>query len=59
LNTANLEELQKLPGIGPSMAQRILEYRKSNGNFEELAQLKEVRGIGEKTFGKLEPFLTL
>lgn len=59
LNAATLEELQRLPGIGPSMAQRILDYRQQNGQFQELAQLREVKGIGEKTFAKLEPFLSL
>lgn len=59
LNAATLEELQRLPGIGPSMAQRILDYRQQNGGFQELAQLREVKGIGEKTFTKLAPFLSL
>ena len=59
LNSATLEELQKLPGVGPSTAQSIMEYRKKCGSFQELEELKEVRGIGEKKFAKMQPFLSL
>jgi competence protein ComEA len=59
LNSATLEELQKLPGVGPSTAQSILEYRQQNNTFKELEEIKEVRGIGEKKFAKMQPFLSL
>jgi competence protein ComEA len=59
LNSATLDELQKLPGVGPSTAQSILAYRQQSGSFKELEELKEVRGIGEKKFAKMQPFLAL
>ncbi|MGP1569994.1 MAG: helix-hairpin-helix domain-containing protein [Eubacteriales bacterium] len=52
INTATAEELQTIKGVGPAMAARILEYRNSNGRFSSIEELKNVKGIGEKTFEK-------
>lgn len=57
LNTASLSQFQLLPGIGPKTAQRIVEYRKAHGPFQNPAQLTEVKGIGTKKLEKLKPFL--
>jgi len=59
LNTATKEELIALPGIGPAKAQAILDYRKSNGGFKSVEELKDVKGIGAKRFEKLKPELTV
>jgi len=59
INTASLEELQKLPRIGPQIAQRILDYRKENGNFKKIEEILKVRGIGEKVFGQLKDLITV
>ena len=53
LNSATLCELDSLPGIGLSMAERILEFRRKNGPFRRVEDLMNVRGIGEKKFLKL------
>ena len=59
LNTATQAQLESLPGIGPKSAERILEYRQKNGSFKKIEDLMNVKGIGEKSFLKLKPFLTV
>lgn len=59
LNNATQEQLESLPGVGPALAQRIADYRASIGSFSDLAQLREVSGIGEKLFAKITQQLTL
>ena len=58
LNSATLEQLDSLPGIGPSIAQRIIDYR-NNIPFVELEQIKEVKGIGDKLYEKIKDLITL
>jgi competence protein ComEA len=58
LNAATKADLEKLPGIGPSMAQRILDYREKNGSFKKVEELMNVQGIGEKAFLKLRTLVT-
>ena len=57
LNTATEEQLQRLPGVGPAKAERIVSWRKKNGGFRRVADLRKVKGFGYKTLRKLEPFL--
>ncbi|MFG3227602.1 helix-hairpin-helix domain-containing protein [Kitasatospora sp. NPDC048194] len=59
LNRATLEQLDTLPGVGPTLAQRILAYRTSHGSFRTVDQLRQVSGIGARTFAELRPLLTL
>ncbi|UTH12998.1 helix-hairpin-helix domain-containing protein [Macrococcus equipercicus] len=59
INTATEGELQEIPGIGPKKAQDILMYREQHGGFKTKEELKEIKGIGEKTYVTLEPFVEL
>ena len=57
LNTATEQQLMMLPTVGPSKADRIVAWRKKNGGFKRIADLRRVKGFGYKTFKRLEPFL--
>jgi competence protein ComEA len=59
LNTATLEQLDALPGVGPVMAQRILDHRAQHGRFSSLEELAEVPGIGEKRLADLREQLRI
>ena len=59
INTADVKQLTELPRIGESTAKRIIEFRKKNGKFKRIQDLMKVKGIGEKTFKKLEKRITV
>jgi competence protein ComEA len=59
INTATQAQLESLPGVGAKAAERILEYRQKNGQFKKVEDLMNVKGIGEKSFLKLKPRLTV
>lgn len=59
VNTATAEELELLPGIGPSRAKAILEARRERGAFKSVEELEEVKGIGKGALERLRPFVTI
>jgi competence protein ComEA len=59
INTASAADFEALPGIGPKLAARIVDYRQKNGPFKKIEDLMNVQGLGEKNFLKLKPQLTL
>jgi competence protein ComEA len=59
INSANEMQLETLPGVGPKMAVRITEYRKTNGEFKSVDDLQKVKGIGPKLLQKIKPLIKI
>ena len=59
INTATVEELVSLPGIGNKIANRIIEYREKNDNFKTIEEIMNVKGIGKKKFKKIKQLITV
>jgi len=59
LNTATADQLEAIPGIGPVLAQRIIEYRQTHGRFQSVDELLEVRGIGPKRLENMRPYVVV
>ena len=59
LNSCSLEELTTIDGIGETRAQAILDYRDYLGGYTSVSQLKDIKGIGDATFAKIEPYVTV
>jgi len=59
INTADKSALESLPGIGATYAKRIIKYRKENGKFETIDELKKINGIAQKRLDNLKPFIKL
>ena len=59
INTANLEELDYITGVGPAIAQRIIDYRNQNGPFQTIEEIKNVSGIGDVNFEKMKDEITM
>jgi len=59
INTALSGDIMLLPGVGEVTAERIIAFREKNGGFKKIEQLMDVKGIGEKKFEKLKPFITI
>ena len=58
INTATKEELMKIPGIGPKMAEQIIKHREVYGEFKRIEDIMNVKGIGQKKFEKMKNYLT-
>lgn len=59
INTATIEELNKINGIGESTAKKIIEYREENGKFESIEDIKKVKGIGDKKYDQIKEYITV
>ena len=59
INRADSDELEKIPGVGPATAKKIIEYRTNNGNFSSIEEIKNVSGIGEKTYESMKEYITV
>lgn len=59
VNQAGRRDLEAIPGIGPSLSERILQYREEHGDFRELSGLLDIRGIGPKSLSKIREYLTI
>ena len=59
INTASIDELERLPGLGTTLAERIVEHRNKHGRFRRVEHLITVRGISRRRFEELRPFVTL
>lgn len=59
INTASVEELDSLPGIGPTIAQRIVDYRDENGLFQSIEDIMNVSGVGPSTFDQIKDLITI
>jgi competence protein ComEA len=59
INTATVDALVALPGIGPTLAQRIVEYRQANGPFSRPEDIKKVKGIGDGIFSEIKDWITV
>lgn len=59
INIATEADLDTLPGVGPAMAKRIVEYRNTNGNFKSIDEIKNVKGIGDAKFSKMQDRITI
>lgn len=59
INRATQSELESLPGVGPKLAGRILDWRGANGNFNHIGDLLEVGGIGDKLYAAIKPMVML
>lgn len=59
INKASEEELEELSGIGEKIAKRIVEYRKKNGKFIKIEEIKKIKGIGEKKFNNIKNLITV
>lgn len=59
INNANLEELQKIPGVGPSTAKNIINYREKSGRFKKIEDIKNVNGIGDNKFESMKEYISI